>query len=215
MFTSEFFLSLLITAVPAYLLGSVNFALVVSKLYANDDIRRHGSGNAGMTNILRTYGKLPAFYTALGDFFKGVAAVFFGRYIFNLFGFNAFDGAYIGGIFVLLGHLFPVYFKFKGGKGVLTSFGALLVINPIAFCIIAAICIPLVFIVKIVSLVSIIGAFLFPVLTYAMLALKGRPAIIDTGFAALFCLIIVFMHRQNIKRLLNGTEHKFGQPKNK
>lgn len=88
-----------------------------------------GSKNAGMTNILRTYGKLPAFFTLLGDFFKGVLAVLVGRWIFSLMGVTAFDAGYLAGFFALLGHLYPVFFGFKGGKGVLTSLGIILVVN--------------------------------------------------------------------------------------
>ena len=112
-----------LSAVIAYLLGSINFAIIVSKIYAHDDVRKYGSKNAGMTNILRTYGKLPAFFTLLGDFFKGVLAVVIARTIFSAMGVDAFDAGYAAGFFALLGHLYPVFFGFKGGKGVLTSLG--------------------------------------------------------------------------------------------
>ena len=118
-----------ITALIAYLLGSISFAIIVSKVYAHDDVRKYGSKNAGMTNILRTYGKLPAFFTLLGDFLKGVLAVVIGRWIFSAMGITAFDAGYVAGFFALLGHLYPVYFGFKGGKGVLTSLGIILVVN--------------------------------------------------------------------------------------
>ena len=91
----------------AYLLGSISFAVIVSRIYAHDDVRKYGSKNAGMTNILRTYGKLPAFFTLLGDFFKGVLAVLVGRWIFSLMGVTAFDAGYLAGFFALLGHLYP------------------------------------------------------------------------------------------------------------
>ena len=116
----------------AYLLGSISFAVIVSRIYAHDDVRKYGSKNAGMTNILRTYGKLPAFFTLLGDFFKGVLAVLVGRWIFSLMGVTAFDAGYLAGFFALLGHLYPVFFGFKGGKGVLTSLGIILVVEDSA-----------------------------------------------------------------------------------
>lgn len=208
-----FLTAFFIAALVCYLIGSLNSAVIVSRLYAKDDIRKHGSGNAGMTNILRTYGKVPAIFTALGDFFKGVGAVLLGRIIFHYFAIEIVDGAYVGALFVIIGHLYPLFFNFKGGKGVLTSFGALLVVNPIAFAIIAVVLIPFVFIVKIVSLTSIIGAIAYPFLTWGTLLFTGKPYRLATVFSCLFSFIILYMHRENIKRLLNGTEHKFGQKK--
>lgn len=213
MITMEFLIAFAITTLVCYLIGSLNSAVIISRIYAKDDIRNHGSGNAGMTNILRTYGKIPAIFTALGDFFKGVGAVLLGRMIFNLFAITIVDGGYVGALFVIIGHLYPVFFGFKGGKGVLTSFGALLIVNPIAFAIIAVVLIPFVFIVKIVSLTSIIGAIAYPFLTYFILMFTGKPYKLATVFSCLFSFIIIYMHRENIKRLLNGTEHKFGQKK--
>ena len=115
--TPSTILGVVLAFVPGYLLGSLNFAVIVSRLYAHDDVRRHGSGNAGMTNMLRTYGKFPALLTALGDIFKGTASVWIGRLAFALLGISFMDGGYLGGIAALLGHLFPLYFGFKGGKG--------------------------------------------------------------------------------------------------
>ena len=200
--------------VVSYLIGSLSFAVIVSRLYAKDDVRLHGSGNAGMTNILRTYGKLPAFYTTLGDFGKGIVAVLLARLVLGVgLGVEFFDPGYIGGICALLGHIFPVYFGFKGGKGVLTSLGIILVINPIAFLILAVIFVPFVFLVKIVSLGSILGAVCFPIITCVQRVLQGRNPLIDTVMSCIFSGIVFFMHRENIKRLLNGTENRFGQKK--
>lgn len=97
--------------------GSISSAVIVSRIYAHDDVRKYGSKNAGMTNVLRTYGKLPALFTFLGDFFKGVLAVVAGRLIFSVMGVTAFDAGYLAGFFALLGHLYPIYFGFKGGQG--------------------------------------------------------------------------------------------------
>lgn len=202
-----------ITALIAYLLGSISFAIIVSKVYAHDDIRKYGSKNAGMTNILRTYGKLPAFFTLLGDFLKGVLAVVIGRWIFSTMEITAFDAGYVAGFFALLGHLYPVYFGFKGGKGVLTSLGIILVVNPLVFFILLIIFLPILFITKIVSLISITGALLYPVITLVVDLCLRKPALFDVLFAALFSVIVIYKHKDNIRRLLNGTEKRIGDKK--
>lgn len=202
-----------ITALIAYLLGSISFAIIVSKVYAHDDVRKYGSKNAGMTNILRTYGKLPAFFTLLGDFLKGVLAVVIGRWIFSTMGITAFDAGYVAGFFALLGHLYPVYFGFKGGKGVLTSLGIILVVNPLVFFILLIIFLPILFITKIVSLISITGALLYPVITLVVDLCLRKPALFDVLFAALFSVIVIYKHKDNIRRLLNGTEKRIGDKK--
>ena len=144
-------LAVILAAAAAYLLGSVSFAVVVSKGLYHQDVRQFGSGNAGMTNILRTYGKKAAALTLAGDFLKGVAAVLIGRLIFSAMGVTLFDGAYVGGLFAILGHLYPVYFGFRGGKGILTSIGIIAVINPLVFLGLLIIGLPLIFWTKIVS----------------------------------------------------------------
>lgn len=202
-----------IIALIAYLLGSISFAIIVSKVYAHDDVRKYGSKNAGMTNILRTYGKLPAFFTLLGDFLKGVLAVVIGRWIFSTMGITAFDAGYVAGFFALLGHLYPVYFGFKGGKGVLTSLGIILVVNPLVFFILLIIFLPILFITKIVSLISITGALLYPVITLVVDLCLRKPALFDVLFAALFSVIVIYKHKDNIRRLLNGTEKRIGDKK--
>ena len=202
-----------ITALIAYLLGSISFAIIVSKVYAHDDVRKYGSKNAGMTNILRTYGKLPAFFTLLGDFLKGVLAVVIGRWIFSTMGITAFDAGYVAGFFALLGHLYPVYFGFKGGKGVLTSLGIILVVNPLVVFILLVIFLPILFITKIVSLISITGALLYPVITLVVDLCLRKPALFDVLFAALFSVIVIYKHKDNIRRLLNGTEKRIGDKK--
>lgn len=202
-----------LAALIAYLLGSINSAIIVSKIYAHDDVRKYGSKNAGMTNILRTYGKLPAFFTLLGDFLKGVLAVVIGRMIFSAVGIEIIDAGYAAGFFALLGHLYPVYFGFKGGKGVLTSLGIILVVNPLVFCILLIIFLPVLFITRIVSLVSVTGAILYPFLTLVVDLCLRRPALFDFLFAALFSVVVIYKHRGNIQRLLNGTERRIGDKK--
>ena len=202
-----------LTAALSYLLGSISFAVIVCRLYAHDDIRKYGSHNAGMTNVLRVYGPVPAVFTLLGDFFKGVAAVVIGRWLFEKMGVTGFDAGYVAGVFALLGHLFPVYFGFKGGKGVLTSMGIMLAVNPVVLVILLAVLLPVLCIVKIVSLVSILGALMYPIVTYMVRVYQGLPPLWDTLFSMIFSVVVIFMHRENIKRLINGTERRIGDSK--
>ena len=198
----------------SYRLGSVSFAGIVSRIGAKDDVRNHGSGNAGMTNILRSYGKKMAAFTAIGDFGKGVIAVALGRIIFSLAGIQGIDAGYIAGLFVILGHLYPLFFGFKGGKGVLTSLGAAVIVSPIPFLVIAGIAIPTVFAVKIVSLISVIGFALYPFVVVAVDLLLNKPFLGELIFALVVSGLGIWKHRGNIQRLRAGTEYKFGQ-KNK
>ena len=206
-------LAVLCAALLGYLLGSISFAVIVSRIYAHDDVREHGSHNAGMTNVLRVYGVVPAAFTLLGDFTKGLVAVILGRMIFDAFGIVGMDAGYIAGLAALLGHLFPVWFGFRGGKGVLTSLGIVLAVNPIVFVILLLIMLPVLFAVRIVSLVSITGAALYPLLTYMVKVFCHQPPLWDTVFAVIFAALVMWMHRSNIKRLLNGTEKRLTLPK--
>ena len=200
-----------VVALVSYLLGSVSFAVIVSRIGAKDDVRNHGSGNAGMTNILRSYGKKMAAFTAIGDFGKGVIAVALGRIIFSLAGIQGIDAGYIAGLFVILVHLYPLFCGFKGGKGVLTSLGAAVIVSPIPFLVIAGIAIPTVFAVKIVSLISIIGFALYPVVVVAVDLLLNKPFLGELIFALVVSGLGIWKHRSNIQRLRAGTEYKFGQ----
>ncbi len=204
----KLFLCCAAAALAGYLLGSINFAVVVSRLLDHDDIRNYGSGNAGMTNILRVYGKKQAALVCLGDFGKGVAAVTLARALFGWAGITVMDGGYVGAFAVLLGHLFPVFFGFRGGKGVLASAGIMLVLNPRVFIILVPIIVAIMLLTRIVSLGSILAAVAYPVLTWVVV---GGAA--NTAFAALMAAVVIYMHRENIKRLLNGTESRFGQKK--
>ena len=199
--------------VITYLLGSLNFAVIVSRLLYHDDVRSYGSGNAGMTNMLRTYGKKAAFLTGLGDFSKGMASVLIGRLLFAALGIDDFDGGYIGAVGVRLGHLFPLYFHFKGGKGILAITGAILLLNPDIFAILFVCFVPIAFITRIVSLASVTGAMAYPILVYIKCRIIGRPPTLDVVFSIACVAIILYMHRENIRRLLNGTEKKIGEGK--
>ena len=203
-------LAVMLAAAAAYLLGSVSFAVIVSRCLYHQDVRQFGSGNAGMTNILRTYGKKAAALTLAGDFLKGVAAVLAGRLIFAAFGVDLFDGAYVAGLFALLGHLYPVYFGFRGGKGILTSIGIIAVINPLVFAGLLVIGLPLIFLTRIVSVGSLAGAASFPILTLLVDYFTGGISWLDFFFSVVLALLVIWMHRANITRLLNGTENRFG-----
>lgn len=205
---------LVAVALVGYLLGSLNAAIIVSRLLKGEDIRAYGSGNAGMTNMLRTYGKGPAVLTALVDFLKPMAAILPARFAVEQLGIHLpADIGYLAGIAAMLGHLFPVYFGFKGGKGALTVLGVLLFVNPLVFLIVVAISIPLIFVTRIVSLGSILGAAILPVVTWIVLSLRGSPAFYDVILTAVIGFIIIIMHRGNIKRLIAGTENRIGNKK--
>ncbi len=202
------------TAAIAYLLGSISFAVIVSNVFAHKDVREVGSGNAGMTNVLRSFGKLPALLTLVGDFSKGIISVVLGRLIFeHLAGLDPLYGAYLAGLFAIIGHIYPLFFGFKGGKGVMTTAGMALVIDPRVFIIVIAIFLLLVFITRMVSVGSIIAAICYPITTYVVYTLVGRPAGVSTVLTACIAALLVYMHRANIKRILNGTESKFERKK--
>lgn len=208
-------LALLLAAVAAYLIGSINFAIIITRLFAKKDIRDYGSGNAGMTNVLRTLGKGPAVLVTLGDFCKGVAAVLVGRLILQLLGGGIpFYGDYFLGLFAMLGHCFPVFYGFRGGKGILVSAGVILVLNWRVLLIILAVFLVVVAFTKTVSLGSISAAAAYPVSTLIVDLLRKAPHPFLNALSALVIGgIVIFMHRSNIKRLLNGTENKLGQKK--
>lgn len=205
------------TAVISYLIGSLNMAILISKFHKSKDIRDYGSGNAGMTNMLRTFGKRAATWTFVGDFLKGAIVVFVAREIGKSLQMNL-DLAYFAAFFVMLGHIYPLYFGFKGGKGIATALGAMFVLNWIAFVTIAIGIAPMVFIIKIVSAVCLCGASLYPVLNFVVLFLQGRSffgeVVPYTVMSLLMALLVFYAHRDNIKRLRSGTEPSFGR-KNK
>ena len=217
----------LLTALGGYLLGSILFGVLISKVLYNDDVRSHGSGNAGMTNVLRTYGKLAAVLTTLGDVGKSVAAVNLGRFIFDalLSGTgaawqNPLDpvcGAYLAAIFCMIGHSRPLFFGFKGGKGVLVGAGAALAIEPLVCAVLLGIFLVEFAITRIVSLGSIIIAALYPVATLINLLAHGADAAtvaFSTVCCAIMAAMVIWLHRSNSERLKNGTEYRFGKKKN-
>lgn len=209
-------LSVILACVAGYLIGSLNFALIVSFVGYRKDIRKFGSGNAGMTNVLRTFGKLPAVITLIGDFSKGIIAILIGRLLISLIG-GAPDflfGDEIVGIFALLGHVFPLYYGFKGGKGILVSGGIILTINPITFLIIFLTFILFFVCTRIVSLGSIASAVAYPIATFFYAVFVGDMPLnifISTLSAVLIAALVIYMHRSNIKRLRAGEEPRIGK----
>lgn len=210
----------LLTALQAYLLGSIVPGILISKYIYHDDVRTHGSGSAGMTNMLRNFGKAAAVFTAVGDVGKGVLAVVLGRLIFAaLLPGGPLDpvcGAYLAGIFVIIGHTKPLFFGFKGGKGVLAGAGAVLATEPLTVAALLVVFLIEFAITRIVSLGSIIVAALYPIVTVALLAWRGAAAgtLAFVGVCTVIMAgMVIYMHRENIQRLKNGTEYRFGQKK--
>ena len=215
-------LAILLSAVLSYLLGSFNSSILVVRLLKHKDIRDYGSHNAGLTNTLRCFGKGCAALTLVGDLAKGIIAVLLSRGICELLhtGLTAQNDVhfigYIAGIFAILGHVFPLYYHFKGGKGVLVGAGAALATEPLVCAVLLAIFLIEVAVTRIVSLGSIIIAALYPVGTLINLIARGAnlPTIL---FSTICCVImaamVIWLHRSNIERLKNGTEYRFGQKK--
>lgn len=205
-------LLIICTAVISYLIGSVNSAITVCRVWKKSDIRNFGSKNAGLTNVLRVYGKGPALATLVCDLLKGIVAVVICRLLARLFGVldQTLFIAYLAAFFVMLGHIFPVYYGFHGGKGVLIAATTLLAIDPITFCIIIPFFAVLVYITKYVSVSSIISALFYPVLTLITQTARGFESYMaNVIMTFIIGILIVYMHRANIERLKNGTENKF------
>jgi len=190
------FLKYLAILVVGYLLGNFNTGLVVSKVQAGIDIRRHGSGNAGATNILRVLGSQSALLTLLGDVAKGLIAIAIGRWL------AGFSGGMAGATAAIVGHCWPALFGFKGGKGVATTAGALLYLFPVTGMLCVAVFVAVTLATRYVSLASVLAA-LFGA-TYLLTAHWGDPLICCA--AALWAAIILFRHRANLQRLWDGTE---------
>lgn len=215
-FSWQLIVACAVAALIGYLSGSVNFAIITTRIRRHKDIRDYGSGNAGMTNVLRTFGKRQASLVFVGDFLKGLGATLLGYLVVFLIASpnNITIGGYVACFFALVGHLFPLYHGFRGGKGILVSAGAILAINPIAFAIVIAVFAIVVLSSRIVSLASITAAVAFPLATMILALVQNQPSVwFQTIFAAIVAVMIIIMHRQNIGRLIRGEEHRFGSKK--
>jgi len=219
-------LAIVLTALVAYLLGSVNSSILITRIFGQKtDIRQMGSGNAGATNVLRSVGRLPAALTFIFDFLKCVLAVLAGRAIFSyFFQIPAISpmvieqtGAYIAGIVCILGHIFPLYFGFRGGKGVTTSIAMIMIIDWRVSLIVWAAFFLAVFCSKMVSLGSICGAAIYPFATFFLTFFYDYRSsatvplsyvVVATISSFIIGCIVIIKHRGNIKRILDGTEKK-------
>ena len=197
------------SAIFAYLLGSIPSAVWYSKIFHGIDIRQHGSGNAGATNSLRIFGKKAGIIVLIFDLLKGFLAVYLTQYILKS------DNELIPllmGILAVLGHIYPIFAQFRGGKGVATAIGVVVAVLPMAALGCIAVFLLTVYLTKYVSLGSILGALAFPV----QVSLKLWNNIADPyyiGLSWLFFFILSYTHRENIQRLIKGTESKFGVKK--
>lgn len=213
-------------ALAGYLIGSVSFSILLTRHYMNkSDIRNLGSGNAGFTNVLRSVGFWPAFLTMIGDFGKGIVACLFGRIVFSqisLPGVPEFCiiqyGMYIAGAACLIGHVYPCFFGFRGGKAVLTALSLLIMTDwRVAFLALAVFLI-IVFSTRLVSLGSILAAASYPIITFCVTYFYDyvggqRPVtfgytIIITTISTLIGIFVIYKHKKNLIKLLNGEEKK-------
>ena len=209
-----------IMIIVPYLLCGINTAIIVTKIKTGEDIRTLGSGNAGLTNTLRTQGKIAALFVLLGDVLKGTLSILIVRFSFlwltgtdtanpdNMMTYVGFAAA----VAAIVGHVFPIYFGFKGGKGILVSVAVLMTVEWIPACILLGIFIIVVALTRYVSLGSCIAAVCYPVTILVYSLITGDPCVwINVILSALIAVLILFMHSGNLVRLKNHTEKKLGQ----
>lgn len=190
----------LASTVIGYILGCFSTAYVVGRVFGNLDIRKYGSGNAGTTNIMRILGTKAGIITFIGDALKGVLAVWIGQWIGHEI------GGYICGIAAVIGHNWPIFLKFKGGKGIATSLGTILALQPVIALIMLIVAIGLIALTRYVSLASVGGALAFPIISIVT-KWDNKPLVV---FSLLLGLMAIYKHKENIKRLIEGKENKFG-----
>lgn len=206
-----------ITALQAYLLGSINFAVIFTNHFSKIDIRDFGSGNAGMTNVFRVSGPLPGILTFLCDVAKAALASYIGRYIIFEYLFNNFPehaqlyvpiyGSLICGIFCMLGHVFPLFFQFKGGKAVAVSVGIFAIADWRCIAVCLSIFIIILLISKIVSISSLIATIVMPItIGFFPRNLLGEKVWISVALTFVMVLIVYLKHIENIKRIIKGVE---------
>ncbi|MDR0671444.1 MAG: glycerol-3-phosphate 1-O-acyltransferase PlsY [Oscillospiraceae bacterium] len=194
--------------VISYLIGSLNISILVSRLFLRVDIRDYGSGNAGSTNAYRVMGKKWAAVVAVGDILKGVLAVLFGYWMMSEAA-GGGVGRLLAGLAVILGHVFPIFFKFRGGKGVMTTAAILAVVDWRVCAVVLGVFLVTALITRWVSLGSILAALFVPVCMYGFHRGAGRETWIYVVLSAVISFVIIFMHRENIGRLLTGSERRF------
>lgn len=195
-------------AVISYLIGSVNFSILISKAISGKDIRESGSGNAGATNMLRTHGKKMGVLTLLLDVLKGIIAIIIAMIVDKNIGANTGILSYIAGVCVILGHNFPLYFGFKGGKGVATSLGVVLMLDWKVGLIVAVCAIAIMAVTRYVSLGSILGGAAYIVVEIVKAIVTKNYNVIQLVCVVIIGGLLIARHHANIKRLLSGTENK-------
>ena len=202
-----------LAAVLSYLIGSINFPIILSRVLCKDDVRKHGSGNAGMTNIMRTYGKWIGILALIGDSGKGTLCYLLARWLTAALapGREALWCVLAAGLCGMLGHIYPIYFGFKGGKAVLFIAGYVVLYDPLTFCLCFAVFLVVLAVWRMVSLASVVMAVSFPIVTALTHGLLGGEMPVSILFAALACLIVTVKHAPNLKRIAEGTEYKIGE----
>ena len=207
----------ILSLILAYLFGSINAAIIISKVVAHKDVRDYGSGNAGMTNVVRVMGIKPGIYTFLIDSVKGATVCLLAKFvafpfIYEQLGIEVFRpeyAVYYCGLLCLLGHIYPIFFGFRGGKGVATTLGVLLVCQYQSALIAFALFILLFIITKTVSICSISAVIVLPFLNIIFADGKGPNAtLVQCLLMAAISLLVIFMHRSNIVRIIHGEEKK-------
>ena len=220
-------LALILASAVAYLLGSTNWAIIITRLLRHKDIRQEGSGNAGATNVLRSQGVLPAALTLIGDIGKGVLAALIGGWIMAavqlapgedpLLTAEAlqFIGHYVAGLFVVIGHLYPVFHGFKGGKGVAATIGLLFVLDWRMALMCLGLFVLTVAVSRMVSLGSVLAMSYVPVLTFVFRRwaddMSMEAVVFCTVLSGVVALIVIFKHGSNMRRIADGTESRIGE----
>ena len=201
----EFSVTLIAIPIVAYLLGSIPFGLLLTKLFGGGDVRKAGSGNIGATNVARVAGPLPGILTLLLDAAKGAAAVWIAARFSN----ESATWMIIAALAALIGHCFPVWLKFRGGKGVATAAGVFLMLSPLALLGSVIVFVLVVAFWRYVSLASISAAAAMPLLVYLLWAPRHAPPLAVTFGALAAAVLIIYKHDANIQRLVDGEEPKF------
>lgn len=195
----------IIISVIAYFVGSISFSVILSRKFAGFDVRDKGSKNAGATNVLRTVGKKVAALTLLCDILKGVIAIVIAMIAGKIWADVDMEILkYLAGFFVILGHTFPIFFEFRGGKGVATALGVLITLNWKIGLICLIFALIIIAFTRMVSAGSILSAVLYPILTVFM----GEASFGAIIISVLIALFVIFNHRENLKRIKNGSENK-------
>lgn len=199
-------ISLVLYTLVPYMLGSINTAVIVSKVMYNDDIRNYGSGNAGFTNVMRTFGMKAAVITFVGDILKTIVSVMIGWCFFG------YLSAYIAGFACFIGHILPCFYQFRGGKGVLCAASMVFMLDWRLFLILVGLFILAVAITKYISFGSMLSAMVYPLVLNRM---NGTGLRMIEFIAMAVAVIIVIKHKENLKRIFNGTESKFSFKRSK